>query len=180
MAELLNKYFQSVFSPGTPQNNVNYLQPLQIDCISTVKVTEEKIKLILESLCISKSAGSDGISPQVLKNLSPSLTSSIFLLIKTCCNKRLFPSVWKCADVTANHKIGSKNNVENDRPISLLCVISKVFEKLIYDVIDLRIRKEEIATRTIRFHPQTICHLANDFLSVPSLRQLLRGRKRNS
>ena len=66
MAELLNKHFQSVFSPGTPQNNVNYLQPLQIDCISTVKVTEEKIKLILESLCVSKSAGPDGISPQVL------------------------------------------------------------------------------------------------------------------
>ena len=142
MAELLNKYFQSVFSPGTPQNNVNYLQPLQIDCISTVKVTEEKIKLILESLCVSKSAGPDGISPQVLKNLSPSLTSSIFLLIKTCCNKRLFPAVWKCADVTAIHKSGSKNNVENYRPISLLCVISKVFEKLIYDAIDLRIRKK--------------------------------------
>ena len=141
MAELLNKYFQSVF-PGTPQKNVNYLQPLQIDCISTVKVTEEKIKLTLESLCVSKSAGPDGISPQVLKNLSPSLTSSIFLLIKTCCNKRLFPSVWKCADVTAIHKSGSKNNVENYRPISLLCVISKVFEKLIYDAIDWRIRKK--------------------------------------
>ena len=44
-----------------------------------------------------------------------------------------FPLDWKIARVTPLHKKGSKNLMENYRPISILPIISKVFERILYD-----------------------------------------------
>ena len=41
------------------------------------------------------------------------------------------PTEWKNANVVPVHKKGDKSNVENYRPISLTCLIMKVFEKLV-------------------------------------------------
>ena len=43
------------------------------------------------------------------------------------------PSAWKCAKVTPVHKSGSINDEANYRPISILPVMSKILEKVIYD-----------------------------------------------
>ena len=43
-----------------------------------------------------------------------------------------FPSKWKVADVCPIHKKDESNIVNNYRPISLLCSLSKVFEKAVY------------------------------------------------
>ncbi len=41
------------------------------------------------------------------------------------------PSNWKSANIVAIHKSGSRQNVANYRPISLLPLISKVFERIL-------------------------------------------------
>ena len=41
------------------------------------------------------------------------------------------PEQWKIAKIIPTHKKGAKDNVENYRPISNLCAISKIYEKLI-------------------------------------------------
>ena len=41
------------------------------------------------------------------------------------------PSIWKTANVTALHKKGSKCDPSNYRPISLTCILCKVYEKII-------------------------------------------------
>ena len=46
----------------------------------------------------------------------------------TCC----IPNPWKRAIVTASHKKGPLNDARNYRPISLTCILCKVFEKLFY------------------------------------------------
>jgi len=45
------------------------------------------------------------------------------------------PSEWKLHKIIAVHKSGDKTSVKNYRPISLLCIVSKVLERLIYDKI---------------------------------------------
>ena len=45
------------------------------------------------------------------------------------------PSEWKLLKITAVPKSGDKTSVKNYRPISLLCITSKVLERLIYDKI---------------------------------------------
>ena len=44
----------------------------------------------------------------------------------------IFPSQWKIANVVPVFKKNDPQKVNNYRPISLLCIISKVFEKCIY------------------------------------------------
>ena len=56
----------------------------------------------------------------------------------TSINSGTIPSGWKTHKITPVHKSGDKTSVTNYRPISLLCIISKVLERLIYDkIIDL-------------------------------------------
>ena len=44
----------------------------------------------------------------------------------------VFPDVWKSANVTPVHKKASKQNFENYRPISLLPLFAKIFERIIF------------------------------------------------
>ena len=43
------------------------------------------------------------------------------------------PKEWKLANVVPVYKKGSKSNVDNYRPISLTCLVMKVFERIVKD-----------------------------------------------
>ena len=49
---------------------------------------------------------------------------------ETICSSK-FPTFFKFANVTPVFKQGSRNQKDNYRPISILPIISKIFEKLI-------------------------------------------------
>ena len=46
-------------------------------------------------------------------------------------NTGQLPEQWKVSKIIPTHKKGSKNEIENYRPIAILCSGSKIFEKLI-------------------------------------------------
>jgi hypothetical protein len=50
-----------------------------------------------------------------------------------CITTGVFPSAWKVARITPLHKTGEKSDKNNYRPISVLPILSKVFEGHIYD-----------------------------------------------
>ena len=58
-----------------------------------------------------------------------SLTHIINLVIR----KVIIPADWKCAMVSAIYKHDSKLDLNNYRPISVLPVVSKFFEKVVFD-----------------------------------------------
>ena len=45
----------------------------------------------------------------------------------------IFPSDWKMAKVTPIFKNGSKSDLNNYRPISVIPTVAKIFEKIISD-----------------------------------------------
>ena len=47
-------------------------------------------------------------------------------------NKGVFPNTWKMANVTPVHKKNSKQVVNNYRPLSILPIFSKIFEKIVF------------------------------------------------
>ncbi len=54
-------------------------------------------------------------------------------IFNNCANKNVFPALWKKGDVIPIHKKDEKYLIKNYRPISLLPVSGKLFEKLIFN-----------------------------------------------
>ena len=70
------------------------------------------------------------ISILIIKDNADILSQHFAELYNTSLSEIAFPSLLKLGRITPTHKSGSKNNVDNYRPISALPVISKIFEKL--------------------------------------------------
>ena len=68
----------------------------------------------------------------LLKNFKPFFSFWLSERFNLSFETGLFPDVLKIAKVNPLHKKESKLDHQNYRPISLLSVISKIFEKLIY------------------------------------------------
>ena len=77
--------------------------------------------------------GIDGIGPKLLKNCALALYVPIHHLFLLSITNHTIPSEWKCHSITPIHKSGDSSQVTNYRPISLLCVISKVLERIVFD-----------------------------------------------
>ena len=101
--------------------------------LSMIHFSELEIQLVLQSLDESKAKGLDRMGKNLLKKLSDSLPKSLHLIFNTIANKCYFPSFWKTSEIIPIFKEGSKQMVDNYRPISLLVAVSKVLEKLIFD-----------------------------------------------
>ena len=80
-----------------------------------------------------KAIGLDGISSQFIKISAPVIVASITEILNCSILTGIFPDEWKAARVTPVFKSGSPSDVNNYRPISIIPMIAKIFEKIIYD-----------------------------------------------
>ena len=69
----------------------------------------------------------------MIKLCGKSIARPLSLIFQSILNDRVFPDDWKKSNVVSCHKKDSKNLIKNYRPISLLPIFSKVFERLIYN-----------------------------------------------
>ena len=73
----------------------------------------------------------DGLHGKLLKNCAAGLAYPLSLLFTLSYNMGSIPEEWKLGHVVPIFKKGDKHNVENYRPISLTCLVAKVFERII-------------------------------------------------
>ena len=84
------------------------------------------------NLDLSKASGLDCIPVGVLKNCEPELSYILAELFNKCLKESCFPDCLKVSSMVPVFKnIGERSIAKNYRPVSLLCVVSKVFEKLV-------------------------------------------------
>ena len=79
----------------------------------------------------AKSFGVDNISSFFLKLVLPSIENSLALLFNTSIETSAFPDLWKIARITPILKEADKVDKSNYRPVSVLPVIARLFEKLV-------------------------------------------------
>ena len=91
-----------------------------------------EIDKIIDELNLKKSTGPFGIPVFLLKKFKNFFSFWLSELVNLSFEMGLFPDVLKLAKVNPLHKKESKLDHRNYRPISLLSVVSKIFEKLIY------------------------------------------------
>ena len=132
-SELFNHYFSSVFT-----NDNNLLPEFNRRC--DVDVSMENIvfdpNLVfkrLKRLNKNSSPGPDGLSSNLLTNLSPALSYPLALIYEKFFIHHYVPPVWKLAYIRPILKSGDSSLVSNYRPISLTCILSKVMESVIKD-----------------------------------------------
>ena len=97
-----------------------------------ISVTPKMVKKIVTNLRFSKASGPDCIPLVVLKNCEPELSYILAELFNNCLKESCFPDCWRVSSVTPVFKnVGERSTAKNYRPVSLLSVVSKVFEKLV-------------------------------------------------
>ena len=78
----------------------------------------------------NKAPGIDKIPIRVIKDCLPVISPWITSIINNSLANNIFPNTWKIAEVTPIPKEGDHELANNNRPISLLPVLSKVCERV--------------------------------------------------
>ena len=132
IAEIFNKYFNSTFTSSN--FTLPDIQQLSspISQLSTIHLDETDIYEALATLDPTKSSGCDDISPRLLKNCASALTSPVARICSLSLQSKVFPSAWKLHKICPIPKKGDLRIVNNYRPISLLPILSKVLESIVY------------------------------------------------
>ena len=76
-----------------------------------------------------KAAGPDKFKPIVLQTLHKELAPSLQLIFQRSIDTETIPDIWKEANVSPIYKKGEESEPSNYRPISLTCVLCKIFER---------------------------------------------------
>jgi hypothetical protein len=96
------------------------------------KLTSElELIKIIKSLTPKNSSGPDLLSNRMLKKEMYAFSRLLKPMINDCISNGIFPTVLKEANIIPVYKKGPKACLDNYRPISLLPVLSKVFEKVL-------------------------------------------------
>lgn len=100
--------------------------------VSTVDINHIRILKLLKSLDLTKSGGPDLIPPIFIVNCADSLAEPLCILFKRSLTEGIVPKVWKSAFITPVYKKGDGANIENYRPISKICLFSKILERIVH------------------------------------------------
>ena len=127
---------------------------------SFTEVSQSEVEKEIKNLNVKKATTHKNISPKVLKTSAMVTAETLQQLFNQALTTGEFPSNLKNADVTPVFKKNNQLNKENYRPVSVLPIISKVFEKLMQNQINLHIKS---------FLPPYLCGYRKTFNSQHAL-----------
>ena len=136
ISENFNDYFASIGStlaaniPQTNTDPLSYLQPNPNSFLFFECTSSEVLKVI--NGLKNKRKGLDEIPIAIYKKIGDIISGQISEFINYSISSGVFPSSLKIARVVPIHKSGSKRNMNNFRPISILPTLSKIFEKVMH------------------------------------------------
>ena len=90
------------------------------------------IKKFIMNLELSNASAPNYIPVVVQKNCEPELSYMLTELFNICLKESCFPDCWKVLSVVPSFKnVWERSTAKKHCPVSLLSVVSKVFEKLL-------------------------------------------------
>ena len=106
------------------------------DCrISDFLIQHDNVIKIIRDLNPTKAHGYDGISIRMIKMCAVSIVVPLMIIFNKALTTSVYPDIGKRGNVVPVHKKDSKNLMKNYRPIRLLPIFGKIFEKIIYNVL---------------------------------------------
>ena len=138
IAEAFNNYFSTVGSnlasdiPLTKYGPEYYLEPTH-SIFSLKPPTVDTVHKLLRKIDEKKSVGLDNILNKLLKIAADVVAPPLTAIFTASINTGIFPQEWKESRVSPVYKSGARNDPSNYRPISVIPVIAKLFEKIVYE-----------------------------------------------
>ena len=138
MSNIFNDFYVNVADgitktiPLTPKSPLEYLSNRTGNSLFLTPVTFLEVNDLINILNPSKSVGPNSIPIKLLKIIGHSVSPLLALLVNQSFQSGIFPDKLKIAKVISLFKKGNAELPSNYRPISLLSIFSKIFEKLMY------------------------------------------------
>ena len=119
--------------------------------------TDEELQAAIDCLKNGKAAGLDDIRTEQIKHLGPTARKWLLSLFNSCVTLSQLPKIWRKARVIAILKPGKDpHEAKSYRPISLLCHLFKLFERLILNRLG-PITEEHLIQEQAGFRPGKSC-----------------------
>ena len=101
----------------------------------------------------------------MLKICGDTICKPLELIFKQALTTGVFPSEWKKGNIVPCYKKGDKQNIKNYRPVSLLPICGKIFERLIFnEMFSFFLANNLLAPNQSGFKPGDSC--INQLLSI--------------
>ena len=152
IANALNEHFSTIGLRLDNNNPLNYShrQYVRVNMPNSFffsPVTAQTVETIIHSLK-NKSANTITYSNKAFKHIATIISPIIARLINQSLSTGIFPDCLKTARVVPIFKAGDPKDVNNYRPISILSIISKIFERVVHN---------QLMSFLIRFNLITPC-----------------------
>ena len=158
-ANIFNKFFAE---QCTPLRNGSVLPVNQMFLsqarLKSLDFKEFEILKLIRALNINKAHGYDDISIRMIKICDKSLLKPLILLFKYSSQSSCYPDIWKRSNIIPAHKKIDKQLVNNYRPVSLLPICGKIFEKIIFNKIyNFLLEESLLNSNQSGFRPSDSC-----------------------
>ena len=144
IADGFNSYFLNVANKITEQLDQSdstsfksYLNESIHSRFNFSPVNEDEVLKYLNALPSKCTLDCYGFNTELIKQCRTQLTPALTLIINQCITHGLFPETLKIARVSVIYKKAENNIFENYRPISILPVLSKIFERVLHNQLSL-------------------------------------------
>ena len=142
-ATLINSYFCSIgkelsnrYAPVDHSTLHTFIYRVSDPVTQDLCLDPKILETDLSKLKAKKASGPDGISSRSLILANTSIAHGLLTIYQKCFDLCQFPITWKTAKVTPIFKKGSRQDVANYRPISLLSIPAKLLESQVCNIID--------------------------------------------
>ena len=131
--KLFNDFFSKQCKPVINNSTLPHFNFLTDKRFDHVNIQSDEILSLIRNLNPNKATGSDGISGQMLILCDNSVVLPLKIIFGNILETSTYPDLWKLANVTPIFKKNDKQLIQNYRPISLLPICGKIFEKIIFN-----------------------------------------------
>ena len=128
-------------------------------------ISPPEVLLLFNKIQITKATGIDNLSVKILQLAMPFIINQLTDILNRSISEGVFPTQWKTSIVTPLHKGGDPNNPSNYRPISVLPILSKIYERHILNALQNYLNAHNIISNTQSgFRKQHSCTTTLHFL----------------
>ena len=96
-------------------------------------VSNSQVLQYLRNLKPGKSSGPSNLPTKLVKEAAEYISQPLCQIFNSSLTSGVFPDIWKVVRVAPVFKAGTRDDLNDYRPISVHCTVSQVFERVVHD-----------------------------------------------